>query len=121
MSTSKGWSATLGQRRVVTTSGEVEVSQILVHELGERLNKTLIDEMVATAAVMRIVYQSIGVTRELSVKVKLSIYHSIHVPTFIYGLKLWVVTQRVSWRMWLGKRGVWVSRLRLLPPQPSRE
>jgi len=49
----------------------------------------------AASAVMRALYRSVVVTRELSRKAKLSIYRSIYVPTLTYGHKLWVVTERM--------------------------
>ncbi|KAK3538092.1 hypothetical protein QTP70_029181, partial [Hemibagrus guttatus] len=52
----------------------------------------------ATAAVMRPMYRSVVVKKELSRKAKLSIYQSIYVPTLTYGHELWVMTERVrSW------------------------
>uniref|UniRef100_A0A8C6MCM8 Reverse transcriptase domain-containing protein n=1 Tax=Nothobranchius furzeri TaxID=105023 RepID=A0A8C6MCM8_NOTFU len=52
----------------------------------------------AASAVMRALYRSVVVKRELSQKVKLSIYQSIYFPTLTYGHELWVVTERMrSW------------------------
>jgi len=56
----------------------------------------------AASAVIRALYRSIlmkrelsrKAKRELSRKAKLSIYWSIYVPTLTYGHKLWVVTER---------------------------
>jgi len=48
---------------------------------------------------VRVLYWSVVVKRELSRKVKLSIYRSISVPTLTYGHKLWVVTERT--RLWI--------------------
>lgn len=43
-------------------------------------------------------YLSIIVKRELILKMKLSVYRFIYIPTLIYGHKLWVVTERTrSW------------------------
>ena len=39
------------------------------------------------------------VKRELSRKVKLSIYWSVYVPTLTYGHELWVVTERIRSRI----------------------
>ena len=39
----------------------------------------------AVAAVMRSLYRSIVVKRELSRKAKLSIYQSVYIPTLTYG------------------------------------
>ncbi|KAK3571151.1 hypothetical protein QTP86_003367 [Hemibagrus guttatus] len=53
----------------------------------------------AAAAVMRPMYQSVVVKKELSQKSKLSIYQSIYVPTLTYGHELWVMTERVRSRI----------------------
>ncbi|KAK3513978.1 hypothetical protein QTP70_000706 [Hemibagrus guttatus] len=53
----------------------------------------------AAAAVMRSMYRSVVVKKELSQKVKLSIYQSIYVPTLTYGHELWVMTERVRSRI----------------------
>nr|XP_054599772.1 uncharacterized protein LOC129164266 [Nothobranchius furzeri] len=53
----------------------------------------------AASAVMRVLYRSVMVKRELSQKVKLSIYRSIYVPTLTYGHELWVVTDRMRSRI----------------------
>jgi len=49
----------------------------------------------AASSVMRALYRSVVVKRELSRKVKLSIYRSIYIPTLTYGHELWVVTKRM--------------------------
>jgi len=55
------------------------------------------DRRIGTAsAVMRALYRSVVVKRELSQKAKLSIYRSIYVPTLTYGHKLWVVTLEIG-------------------------
>ena len=48
----------------------------------------------APSAVMRALYRSVVVKKELSRKAKLSIYRSVYVPTLTYGHELWVVTER---------------------------
>jgi len=53
----------------------------------------------AASAVMRALYRSVVVKRELSRKAKLSIYRSIYVPTLTYVHELWVVTERM--RLWI--------------------
>ncbi|KAK3517289.1 hypothetical protein QTP70_002930 [Hemibagrus guttatus] len=53
----------------------------------------------AAAIVMRSMYQSVVVKKELSQKAKLSIYQSIYVPTLTYGHELWVMTERVRSRI----------------------
>ncbi|KAK3525927.1 hypothetical protein QTP70_010995 [Hemibagrus guttatus] len=57
----------------------------------------------AAAAVMRSMYQSVVVKKELSRKAKLSIYQSIYVPTLTYGHELWVMTERVRSRIQAAK------------------
>ncbi|GAA6083797.1 uncharacterized protein LOC111191400, partial [Tachysurus ichikawai] len=50
------------------------------------------------SAVMRLIYRSVVVKKELSCKAKLCIYQSIYVPTLTYGHELWVMTKRTrSW------------------------
>ena len=53
----------------------------------------------AASAVMRTLYRSVVVKRELSQKAKLSIYLSSYVPTLIYGRKLCVGTERTRSRI----------------------
>ncbi|KAK3518675.1 hypothetical protein QTP70_007168 [Hemibagrus guttatus] len=53
----------------------------------------------AAAAVMRSMYRSVVVKKELSRKAKLSIYQSIYVPTLTYGHELWVINRRVRSRL----------------------
>ena len=53
----------------------------------------------AASAVMRTLYSSVVVKKELSRKAKLSIYRSIFVPTLTYGHELWVVTERTRSRV----------------------
>ncbi|KAF7225184.1 tyrosine aminotransferase, partial [Nothobranchius furzeri] len=57
----------------------------------------------AASAVMRALYRSVVVKRELSQKAKLSIYRSIYVPTLTYGHELWVVTERTRSRIQAAK------------------
>ncbi|KAK3530227.1 hypothetical protein QTP86_020143, partial [Hemibagrus guttatus] len=61
------------------------------HEIDRRIG--------AAAAVMRSMYRSVVVKKELSRKAKLSIYQSIYAPTLIYGHELWVMTERVRSRI----------------------
>ncbi|KAK3526422.1 hypothetical protein QTP70_025454, partial [Hemibagrus guttatus] len=61
------------------------------HEIDRRIG--------AAAAVMRSMYRSVVVKKELSQKAKLSIYQSIYVPTLTYGHELWVMTERVRSRI----------------------
>jgi len=53
----------------------------------------------AASTVMRAMYRSVVVKRELSRKAKLSIYRSIYFPTLTYGHELWVVTKRMRLRI----------------------
>uniref|UniRef100_A0A8C9WAJ3 Reverse transcriptase domain-containing protein n=1 Tax=Scleropages formosus TaxID=113540 RepID=A0A8C9WAJ3_SCLFO len=53
----------------------------------------------AASAVMRSLYRSVVVKRELSRKAKLSIYRSIYVPTLTYGHELWIMTERMRSRI----------------------
>ncbi|KAK3519688.1 hypothetical protein QTP70_000998, partial [Hemibagrus guttatus] len=53
----------------------------------------------AVAAVMRYMYWSVVVKKELSRKAKLLIYQSIYVPTLTYGHELWVMTEKVRSRI----------------------
>nr|XP_054604257.1 uncharacterized protein LOC129165341 [Nothobranchius furzeri] len=57
----------------------------------------------AASAVMRALYRSVVVKRELSQKEKLSIYRWIYVPTLTYGHDLWVVTERTRSRIQAAK------------------
>ncbi|KAK3549306.1 hypothetical protein QTP70_034533, partial [Hemibagrus guttatus] len=61
------------------------------HEIDRRIS--------AAAAVMRSMYRSVVVKKELSRKAKLLIYQSIYVPTLTYGHELWVMTERVRSRI----------------------
>ncbi|KAK3537481.1 hypothetical protein QTP70_012107 [Hemibagrus guttatus] len=63
-----------------------------------RMDREIDRHIGAAAAVMRSMYWSVVVKKELSRKAKLSIYQSIYVPTLTYGHELWVMTERVrSW------------------------
>ncbi|KAK3522015.1 hypothetical protein QTP70_021390 [Hemibagrus guttatus] len=59
-----------------------------------RMNREIDRRIGAAAAVMRSMYRSVVVKKELSWKAKLSIYQSIYVPTLTYGHELWVMTER---------------------------
>jgi len=58
-----------------------------------------VDRWIGTAsAVMRALYRTLVMKKELSQKAKLSIYQSIYVPTLTGGYKLWEATERMrSW------------------------
>lgn len=49
----------------------------------------------AVSAIMRSLYWTVVGKRELSPKAKLPIFQSIYIPTFIFGHKLWVVSERM--------------------------
>uniref|UniRef100_A0A8C6NIQ5 Reverse transcriptase domain-containing protein n=1 Tax=Nothobranchius furzeri TaxID=105023 RepID=A0A8C6NIQ5_NOTFU len=59
-----------------------------------KLEREIDGRIGAASAVMRALYRSVVVKRELSQKAKLLIYRSIFVPTLTYGHELWVVTER---------------------------
>ena len=59
----------------------------------------------AASAVMRSLYRSVVVKKELSRKAKLSIYRSIFVPILTYGHELWVVTERTRSRIQAAEMG----------------
>ncbi|KAI3355076.1 hypothetical protein L3Q82_017954 [Scortum barcoo] len=95
----------LDRKRVVCplrVSGEV-LPQVEVEEFkylgvlftSEGKMEREIDRRIgAASAVMRSVYRTVVVKKELSRKAKLSIYRSIYVPTLTYGHELWVMTER---------------------------
>uniref|UniRef100_A0A671UNG7 Reverse transcriptase domain-containing protein n=2 Tax=Sparus aurata TaxID=8175 RepID=A0A671UNG7_SPAAU len=64
-----------------------------------RMEREIDRRIGAAAAVMRSLYRSVVVKRELSRKAKLSIYQSIYVPTLTYGHELWVMTERIRSRI----------------------
>ncbi|KAK3519713.1 hypothetical protein QTP70_002681 [Hemibagrus guttatus] len=53
----------------------------------------------AAAAVMRSMYRSVVVKKELSRKAKLLIYQSIYVPILTYAHEFWVMTERIRSRI----------------------
>ncbi|KAK3548817.1 hypothetical protein QTP70_020700, partial [Hemibagrus guttatus] len=59
-----------------------------------RMDREIDRRIGAAAAVMRSMYRSVVVKKELSRKAKLSIYQSIYVPTLTYGHELWVMTRK---------------------------
>ncbi|KAK3506799.1 hypothetical protein QTP70_028368, partial [Hemibagrus guttatus] len=62
-----------------------------------RMDREIDRRIGAAAAVMRSMYRSVVVKKELSQgKGKLSIYQSIYVPTLTYGHELWVMTERTG-------------------------
>ncbi|KAK3518681.1 hypothetical protein QTP70_007172 [Hemibagrus guttatus] len=67
--------------------------------IEERMDREIDRWIGAAAAVMRSMYQSVVVKKELSRKTKLSIYQSIYVPTLTYGHELWVMTKKIRSRI----------------------
>ncbi|KAK3562878.1 hypothetical protein QTP86_011111 [Hemibagrus guttatus] len=68
-----------------------------------RMDREIDRRIGAAAAVMRSMYRSVVVKKELSRKAKLSIYQSIYVPTLTYGHELWVMTERGAVEVALGR------------------
>ncbi|KAK3544435.1 hypothetical protein QTP86_012124 [Hemibagrus guttatus] len=64
-----------------------------------RMDREIDRRIGAAASVMRSMYRSVVVKKELSRKAKLLIYQSIYVPTLTYGHELWVMTERVRARI----------------------
>ncbi|TWW77032.1 R2DM Retrovirus-related Pol polyprotein from type II retrotransposable element [Takifugu flavidus] len=58
-----------------------------------RMEQEIDRRIAAASAVMRTLHQSVVVKRELSQKVKLSIYRSIFITALTYGHELWVMTE----------------------------
>ncbi|KAK3557951.1 hypothetical protein QTP86_003867 [Hemibagrus guttatus] len=104
VSTSKSEAMVLDRKKVACTlqvGGEVppqveEFKYLWVLFTSEgRMDREIDRRIGAAAAVMRSMYRSVVVKKELSRKAKLSIYQSIYVPTLTYGHELWVMTERV--------------------------
>ncbi len=64
-----------------------------------RIEREIDRRIGAASAVMRSMYRSVVVKKELSRKAKLSIYRSIYIPTLTYGHELWVMTERTRSRI----------------------
>ncbi|KAK3573272.1 hypothetical protein QTP86_019232 [Hemibagrus guttatus] len=108
VSTSKSEAMVLNRKKVVCTlqvGGEVLTQVEEFKYLGVlftsegRMDREIDRRMGAAAAVMRSMYRSVVVKKELSRKAKLSIYQSIYVPTLTYGHELWVMTERVRFQI----------------------
>ncbi|KAK3568863.1 hypothetical protein QTP86_018965 [Hemibagrus guttatus] len=108
VSTSKSEAMYLDRKKVAYTlqvGGEVlpqveEFKYLGVLFTSEgRMDREIDRRIGAAAAVMRSMYRSVVVKKELSRKAKLLIYQSIYVPTLIYGHELWVMTERVRSRI----------------------
>ncbi|KAI3372952.1 hypothetical protein L3Q82_023399, partial [Scortum barcoo] len=99
ISTSKSEAMVLDRKRVacpLQVGGEVlpqveEFKYLGVLFTSEgKIERREIDRRIgAASAVMRSVYRTVVVKKELSRKAKLSIYRSIYVPTLTYGHELW--------------------------------
>ncbi|KAK3533936.1 hypothetical protein QTP70_034935, partial [Hemibagrus guttatus] len=108
VSTSKSEAMVLDRKKVACTlqvGGEVlpqvegfKYLRVLFTSEG-RMDREIDRRIGAAAAVMRSMYRSVVVKKELSRKAKLSIYQSIYVPTLTYGHELWVMTERVRSRI----------------------
>ncbi|KAK3531087.1 hypothetical protein QTP70_010370 [Hemibagrus guttatus] len=93
VSTSKSEAMVLDRKKVACT---LQVGGEVLPQVEEFKYLSKIDRRIsAAAAVMRSMYRSVVVKKELSQKAKLSIYQSIYVPTLTYGHELWVMTKRV--------------------------
>ncbi|KAK3561732.1 hypothetical protein QTP86_012988 [Hemibagrus guttatus] len=108
VSTSKSEAMVLDRKKVACTlqvGGEVlpqveEFKYLGVLFTSEgRMDREIDRRIGAAAAVMRSMYRSVVVKKELSRKAKLLIYQSIYVPTLTYGHELWVMTERVRSRI----------------------
>ncbi|KAK3531242.1 hypothetical protein QTP70_015215, partial [Hemibagrus guttatus] len=108
VSTSKSEAMVLDRKKVACTlqvGGEVlpqveEFKYLGVLFTSEgRMYREIDRRIGAAAAVMRSMYRSVVMKKELSRKVKLSIYQSIYVPTLTYGHELWVMTERIRSRI----------------------
>ncbi|GAA6099878.1 uncharacterized protein LOC111191400, partial [Tachysurus ichikawai] len=107
ISTSKSEAMVLSRKRVacpLQVGGELlsqveEFKYLGVLFTSEGRMERKIDRWIGgSSAVMRSIYRSVVVKKELSCKAKLSIYQSIYVPTLTYGHELWVMTERTrSW------------------------
>ncbi|KAK3542976.1 hypothetical protein QTP70_008512 [Hemibagrus guttatus] len=108
VSTSKSEAMVLDQKKVTCTLQvggdflpqveEFKYPGVLFTSEG-RMDREIDRRIGAAAAVMRSMYRSVVVKKELSRKAKLSIYQSIYVPMFTYGHELWVMTERIRSRI----------------------
>ncbi|KAK3535487.1 hypothetical protein QTP70_016908 [Hemibagrus guttatus] len=108
VSTSKSEAMVFDRKKVACTlqvGGEVlpqveEFKYLGVLFMSEgRMDREIDRRIGAAAAVLRSMYRSVVVKKELSQKAKLSIYQSIYAPTLTYGHELWVMTERVRSRI----------------------
>ncbi|KAK3543057.1 hypothetical protein QTP70_010553 [Hemibagrus guttatus] len=126
VSTSKSEATVLDRKKVACTlqvGGEVlpqveEFKYLGVLFTSEgRMDREIDRQIGAAAAVMRSMYWSVVVKKELSQKAKLSIYQSIYVPTLTYGHELWVMTESVRSRIQAAK----MSFLHRVPGRSLRD
>ncbi|KAK3507789.1 hypothetical protein QTP70_000372 [Hemibagrus guttatus] len=105
VSTSKSEAMVLNQKKVACTLqvGEEVLPQVeefkylgVLFTSEGRMDREIDRRIGAAAAVMRSMYRSVVVKKELSRKAKLSIYQSIYAPTLTYGHELWVMTERTE-------------------------
>ncbi|KAK3564684.1 hypothetical protein QTP86_024812, partial [Hemibagrus guttatus] len=82
-----------------------------------RMDREIDRRIGAVTAVMRSMYRSAVVKKELSRKAKLLIYQSIYVPTLTYGHELCVMTERVRSRIQAAK----MSFLRMVVGRSLRD
>ncbi|KAK3506289.1 hypothetical protein QTP70_009509 [Hemibagrus guttatus] len=80
-----------------------------------RMAREIDRQISAAAAVMRSMYQSVVVKKELSRKAKLLIYQSIYVPTLTYGHELWVMIKRVTGNLCLSQASLGIKWSNLGP------
>ena len=66
-------------------------------EMDKRIGKA--------SAVIRQLYRSVVLKRELCTKAKLSVFRSVFVPTLTYGYECWVITERVRSRVQAAEMG----------------
>ncbi|KAK3544065.1 hypothetical protein QTP86_000871 [Hemibagrus guttatus] len=108
VSTSKSEAMVLDRKKVACTLqvGEEVLPQVeefkylgVLFTSEGRMDREIDRRIGAAAAVMRSMYRSVVVKKELSQKAKLLIYQSIYAPTLTYGHELWVMTERVRSRI----------------------
>ncbi len=108
ISASKSEAMVLSRKRVACP---LQVGGVLLPQVEEfkylgvlftsegRMEREIDRRIGAASAVMRSMYRSVVVKKELSRKAKLSIYLSIYVPTLTYGHEHWVMTERTRSRI----------------------
>ncbi len=68
----------------------------VIFTMEGRMEREIDRRIGAASAVMRLMYRSVVVKKELSCKAKLSIYQSIYVPPLTYGHELWWTRSRIQ-------------------------